>query len=94
MRTADQSNMQLIEDLIGCGVKLTDDQAKEYSRLDDALTNAYDSYTGTAWFLEDEDQEAAEELSREVEQSAEGLYVDHDDGYTIVRPHDDCPLLN
>lgn len=93
VRTADESSIQLIEDLVHCGIALTADQATEHSRLDDALTNAYDPHTGTAWFADEHDSEGAAELAREVEQGAEGLWVTHDDGYVISRPHDDCPLL-
>lgn len=93
LHTADELTMLLVEDLIQCGAKFDAKQKAEHCRLDDALTNAYDPATGTAWFSEDTDRDDALALATEIESSADGLYVVHEDGYVISRPHADCPLI-
>lgn len=92
-RTADESALQLVEDLRDCGVKLADDDSAEFDRLTSALEDSRDAHSGVAWFDVDSDRDSARELADRIEQSADGLWVSHDDGYVIARPHDDCPLV-
>lgn len=82
LHTADELSLLLVSDLIDCGVKLSEIDMVTYSYLDDALTNAYDN-----------DAQDASDLAQMVEQDSDGLWIAHDDGYVISRPHDDCPLL-
>lgn len=93
LRTADELSLLLVSDLIDCGVKLSEIDMATYSYLDDALTNAYDPHTGLAHFADENDAQDASDLAQMVEQDSDGLWIAHDDGYVISRPHDDCPLL-
>lgn len=90
-RTGDELTMVLISDLVEAGVELSTEAKAEYERLMLALEDARDSHSGTAWFSGPEDAYSASDLAREVEGNTD-LWVIHDDGYRIVRPHADCPL--
>lgn len=83
-RTADQLAMGLVEDLLGFGVTLPDLAMTNYELLTGLLVDSS--------FEDPEDSEAASDLAREAEESTD-LWVIHDDGYRIVRPHADCPLV-
>jgi len=94
LRTADELALVRVHDCVECGAVLSSRDTAELKRLERALAEAYDPHTGTAWFYEPADAEATFDLA----DRAEGSMPDHvrlyaDDGYVIVRLHDDCPLL-
>ncbi len=91
--TADELTLLLVSDLVDLGVTLTSAQNDTYTYLTSKLHDNRDAHTGTAWFSDPDDAEAAVDLSDAVQANTEGLYINQDDGYTIVRPHANCPLL-
>lgn len=98
LHSADELLLLLVSDLVDCGTKLTEYDRAEYDRLRESLTR--DSYSGIERFPEPKgdkysDFEAAADLEMRVRSYAPSdLWINQDDGYTIVRPHSDCPLLN
>jgi hypothetical protein len=92
LRTGDELTLLLVSDLKDCGVALSEDEAAALARLEQKLEADRSPHSGVAWFSDQGDAEAAQELSQAVEGKADGLMVIHEDGYRIVRPHEDCPL--
>lgn len=84
-RTGDEITLLKIDDLVDCGVTLSPEDEAERERLSHALTDR--------WFEDADDAEAAEDLLTRVESNASDVWLISDDGYTIVRPHADCPLV-
>ena len=94
LHTANELSLLLADDLRDCGVVFSDDQTRRYDELSKRLSAAENPTSGCAWFAEDDDAQAAHELAYELEIQADGLWMLSDDGYVIVRPHADCPLLD
>lgn len=84
LHTADELAMIEIDDLVSVGAELSAWGQAEYKRLEQALTDR--------WFDNPDDGEAARDLVTQLESNVADLWVIHDDGYRIVRPHADCPL--
>lgn len=92
-RTGDEVTMVLISDLTEVGAALSAADKAEYERLMLALDDARDSASGCAWFSDSDDADSANDLAQRVESGLSDLWVIRDDGYRIVRPHADCPLV-
>lgn len=91
-RTADELALILIEDLAELGVvKLTDDDKAWLVEVWAALER--ERHLGVAWLNDPDMSQALHDESTRFENNADGVWVIRDDGYTIIRPHDDCPLL-
>jgi hypothetical protein len=87
LRTADGLALVRVNDCTECGAVLSSRDVAELKRLEGAERAG-------GWFANPDDQEAAFDLA----DHAEGGLPDHvrvyaNDGYVIVRLHDDCPLL-
>ena len=94
LRTADELTLLLIEDLVSVGAELSATGRIDFKRLTDALERDRNPETGTAWFSDPDDADAAQDLAFQVEQYVGDLCVIRDDGYRIVRPSGDCPLYS
>jgi hypothetical protein len=94
LHTADELSLLLVDDLSACGVPLTFGQNFERERLASILARDTNPSSGCAWFNDPDEADAAQWLAEQVESSADGLWVIRNDGYCIVRPHADCPLLD
>jgi len=92
LHTADELAMILIEDLQSVGAELSPWGVEQRDRLAKQLETDRDSTSGVAWFAFPEDAEAARDLADQLEGYVADLWVVHEDGYRIVRPHEDCPL--
>lgn len=94
LHTADELTLILIEDLVGCGVPLTDLERDELRFLNAQLSANTNPHSGCGWFSAPDVADSARWLADRIESKANGLMVISDDGYVIVRPHPDCPLLD
>ena len=93
-RTGDELTMVLIDDLQSVGAELSVWGKQELTRLESALEASRDPVSGCAWFNDPDDADAAVSLADQLEAYVADLWVIHDDGYRIVRPSKDCPLLD
>lgn len=94
LHTGDELTLLLVTDLVDCGVILSEADADELKRLEAALEADWNPESGTSWFSDRDNAEAAEDLASRVESEGGDLWVMHNDGYVIARPHDDCPLTD
>lgn len=92
LHTADELSMILIDDLVSVGAELSPWGRTERDRLSAALEASRDNVSGTAWFADPDDADAAHSLADQLEGYVADLWIIRDDGYRIVRPHADCPL--
>lgn len=93
LHTADELTMIEIEDLVSVGAEISVWGREEFKRLTAQLEADRDSTSGAAWFENPDDAEAARDLVFQLENYVADLMVIHDDGYRIVKPSDDCPLI-
>jgi hypothetical protein len=90
-RNPDEYIMCLIDDLIGVGAELSPAGRVEHKQLTDSLVP--DEWRGFR-FTDVEDYEAAVWLSEQLESTlGENICVFQDDGFVIMKLHNDCPLL-
>jgi hypothetical protein len=92
LHTADELAIIEIGDLVSLGAELSVWGRAEYVRLAVQLEADRDATSGVAWFSDPDDGEAARALADQLESYVADLWIVHDDGYRIVRAHDDCPL--
>ena len=94
LHTADELALLLVSDLNDCGVVIGPNAVVELVRLQEILARDTDPVSGCGWFADPDDAEAAQDLAQRTESNIGNLWVVQNDGYVIVRPHDDCPLLD
>jgi hypothetical protein len=88
LHTADELAALLIHDLVDNGwAELSPFGADVLRDADEAFGR------GERWLEDATLQESLFSVADQVESAAADVWVTHDDGYVIVRPHDDCPLL-
>jgi hypothetical protein len=93
-RTADELAMVFVDDLLELGAKLTDHRdLLLYGEAEKALEDGRDKVSGCAWIEDPDIAQGLVELGERLEQTLEDVWVFRDDGYVIVRPHNDCPLV-
>jgi hypothetical protein len=94
-RTADELIEVLCLDLIGCGAEVSPWGQDVLNRVAAALDD--NRRMGVAWLPQgdkgDHMRRELVSLADQLESYVADLWVIHDDGYQIVKPSADCPLL-
>ena len=93
--TADELALIRIDDCVSVGAEMTAEQRIAFDALSAHLAIDENPRSGCAWFSNPDWEEEAFDLADAVESSLpDRVYLFADDGYVIVRLHDDCPLLS
>lgn len=88
-RGADDLALTLINDLIECGAELPPNGREELAAIEADYET--DRASGIGHFISDDTFERATDLAEQLEQDRHDLWIIHDDGYRILRPHADLP---
>lgn len=94
-RTADELVWQLIDDLVYLGGELSPWGREVFDEAASALFEEDYGSPGVNWIDPATHEGLAQSLydvAWQLESSMPDLVVSHNDGYVIMRPHDDCPL--
>ena len=87
VRTADESALQLIDDLADLGYKSTDEYSLTFIEMIRPYLEKYH------WLDDPDWSDTLYEIAFAVESNANDVWVISNDGYVIWKLHDDCPLL-
>ena len=94
LHTADELTMIEIGDWLDVGANISVWGRAELARLESALEDSRDPVSGTAWFADEDDADSARSLAWQLENDQADVWIIREDGYVMVRPHADCPLLD